>query len=171
MRADTLAMPILQELLDCLKEEIRESELDADDDICFVSAVPGAEVAFDYDCSGMAWVKLNNAFPTNNFPIPFDPSLGPNAGVGIAFQVEVGMIHGVVGIDESGRIPDADDMLAATERQMAEMAAMHRAITCCLAGHVWPAGRELTYAITDYLPNGPEGGMVGGSWNIVVMWL
>lgn len=168
MRADTLAMPLLQGLIDCLKEELRESELD--EDICIITPMPGSEVAFDYSCGGMAWVQLVNAFPSNNFPAPFDPSLGPNIGVSIVFQMQVGMLRGIPGIDENGSLPDAEDFLLATEYQMAEMSAMHRAIACCLAKTEWPAGRELVYAITDYIPTGPDGGVVGGSWNFVAMW-
>jgi hypothetical protein len=63
-------------------------------------------------------------------------------------------------------LPSVDDQLSATRTQMAEMAAMRRAIRCCMAAD--EDGKEISYALGVYTPAGPEGGCVGGGWSVIV---
>lgn len=154
MRGDVLILPKLVRLLECLCQEICDSGLP---DVCTCQIMPGAQVALDYggECEGkdgMAWVRLMtaSAYTTQGAqmvtPSPCDTPL--------QFTVEVGITRNLQAPEDG--FPDADQMSAAAVMQLADMAAMRRAIMCCYGEAVLGA----------YTPIGPGGLAYGGTWAV-----
>lgn len=153
---DTRVWPILVELKDCLCQELTNSELLPSD--CFCGIVPGEEVPYDYG-KGMAWVRLTGANPSRTFPNTAVYTTG--CGAPLAFGVEVGAIACIPGLSPTGGFPTAEVREEAARVQVTTMQAMRRAITCCL-----PKGLEVV--LQNYVPVGPEGGVVGGTWTAAI---
>jgi hypothetical protein len=155
-REDAGIYPLLIELAGCLEAELEESGLHP---VSYLALMPGFEVAFDAgndeDC-GQGWVKLLNAYPAgDSFPEP--DSVGTCISL-LGFEVEVGIVRCLPVADDSGNPPSVEDNLLATRNQLADMAAMHRAIRCCLGTG------DRNYVLGTYNPYGPLGGIVGGTW-------
>lgn len=151
---------ILAELLERLSAEIKAKG--REDRYCSITVQPGNAVVFDFDedCSGSAWVRLVSANPTVGFPKP-DVTVDSCAYT-LAFIVEVGMIGPAPVIDESmGQfiLPTDVEMFEASMRQVEEMQMMFDAIRKA----------DIPQKILgDYAPQGPEGGVLGGLWNVTV---
>lgn len=157
---DRWVWPTMTRLAECLCTEIVDAGLPP---TCFCGILPGEQIDASYVTSseGMAWVRLAGGFPYNVFP---NATLnGTTCAMPLAFELEVGaMWCAPVASDARGNPPSMTDQFAAAEIQVAAMAAMHRAILCCM-----PAERA-TAALGQYAPAGPEGGVVGGTWTVVV---
>lgn len=151
---------ILAELLECLTAQIKAKGLE--DQYCSITVQPGNAVVFDFgeDCAGTAWVRLVSANPTAAFPTP-DVSVN-NCAYTLAFTVEVGMIGPAPQLDEAmGEyiVPGDVEMFEASMRQLAEMQMIYDAIRSA----------DIPEKIVgDYAPQGPEGGVLGGTWTVTV---
>lgn len=158
---DQTAWPILLKLGDCLCQEIASAGLPP---TCICSPMPGDAVAADYVTAeaGMSWVRVASVFPYTVFPAQETRALG--CAVSMAVQLEVGTLFcaPVVEGRNGRRPPGLSAMYDSTRIQMAAMAAMLRAIECCLSG------RSKDVALGAYTPLGPDGGVVGGSWTVTV---
>lgn len=158
IRTDTFVWPAMLRLAECLCTELVAAGLPP---TCLCSVLPGDAVAADYvsEDEGMAWVRLVSGYPYTAFPVADTAAatcLRP-----LAFELEVGALWcAPVFADSRGTPPDMAAQFAATETQLAAMAAMHRAIVCCV-----PTERG-TGALGAYTPVGPEGGVVGGVWSL-----
>lgn len=160
IRTDTYVWPTMLRLAECLCTEIVAANLPP---TCFCGVLPGEIVDASYVTSreGMAWVRLVSAYPYTAFPA-WDQTAATCASP-LAFELEVGALWcAPVARDSRGNAPTLTAQFEAVEVQMAAMAAMHRAITCCM-----PTERG-TAALGQYQPAGPEGGTVGGVWNVFV---
>ena len=151
---------MLAELLEQLSAQIRAKG--REDRYCSVTIQPGNAVVFDFaeECSGTAWVRLVSANPTVAFPAA-DTNLNTCAYT-LAFNVEVGMLGPAPMIDESmGQyiLPSDTELFDASMRQMEEMQMMHEALR---------RADIPQKIIGDYSPQGPEGGVLGGIWTVVV---
>lgn len=128
--------------------------------VCFCGLQPGAAVAYDYvtacddEGCGMAWVRLIQSAPTTGIGIISE--LVGNCGAELGFDIEVGMIRCCPVMVPGGEPPEASEVLAVTQEQMADMLTMRTAIACCDA-----LG---DFILGSYTPFGPEGGAVGGAW-------
>lgn len=142
-------------LQQCLCEEIESRNLP---EVCFCSVVPGAQTIYDFSEGGQAWVRLQTAFPTRTFPQQ-DESLR-NCAAGIAYGLEIGIVRCAPMLSEDGDPPSAAEQFEATRLQMADMMAMRAAIQCCMA--------KKDSLLSTYVPIGPEGGALGGSWTVWV---
>lgn len=160
LAVDFSVWPTMTALAECLCTEILKAGLPP---TCLCGVLPGEAIDASYvtDSEGMAWVRLAGAYPYNAFP---NASLTGNPCVmPLAYQLEIGSLWcAPVARDSRGNPPTVDDQFATTEVQVAAMAAMHRAIVCCL-----PSERAQV-ALGQYTPSGPEGGVVGGVWSLVV---
>lgn len=152
---------MLAELLERLSEQIRNKELQ--DRYCSITIQPGNQVVFDFgddDCLGMAWVRLVTANPTVAFPAA-DTSLN-NCVHTLAYTVEVGIIGPAPQIDTTLNefiLPTDVELFDASMRQMEEMRMMYDAIR----------NADIPEKIVgDYTPVGPEGGVMGGTWAVVI---
>lgn len=156
---DTEAWPTMLRLVDCLCTELAAAGLDT----CYCGVLPGALIAAQYvdqrTRQGMAWVRLSGAWPYSTFPSADNTAqcLAP-----IAYEIEIGSLFCAPAFaDSRGTPPSLAAQLEATRVQMAAMAAMRRAIVCCL-------GTGKTAALGQYIPIGPEGDVVGGTWTVTV---
>lgn len=164
---DIGAYPIAVALVACLEEEFLASGLGP---ACRTSVMYGAGVPFDAcgcddeGCghTGQITVQLLGAYPSTNFP---NQEAGATpCGTGLAFNFEV--FATTCAPIEKGMESDAEELLAATRIQYAQMAAMRRAITCCLPGKVNKTAREVVLGNYTPAPNG--GDCIGGSWTVTV---
>lgn len=147
----------------CLCAEIESSGLPTP---CFCGITEGTEANLDCgSCDegcGAAWVRLDNAFPTTDFP---NATTGVAlCGTQLAFVLEVGITRCFSPFgDERGTGVGVAEHLEATRLQLADMAAMRRAIACCLATG------DTDYTLGSYTPIPFQGGCGGGSWQVTVL--
>lgn len=159
---DRIAWPVLIQLADCLCTELVTAGLPP---TCICAPFPGEAVATDYvnQDQGMAWVRLASMFPSSAFPAQDGTASG--CLMPMAAQLEVGVLYcAPVTQGRSNRTPPGlSAMFDSTRLQMAAMAAMLRAIECCLG-----AANRKSVALGAYAPLGPDGGVVGGTWTVTV---
>lgn len=151
---DVRIMPTLMALHECLCAELKRSGLDLG---CECAIVHGnvAFVAPPTVGKGTAWVGITNVFPSKNFPAPTadkDTCAAP-----LAALVSVGIIR-CYSVKVNGE--STEDMLLWMDKQMADMAAMRRAILCCASSE--------DVSLGQYTPIGPEGGVYGGQWSVAL---
>lgn len=141
-------------------------ELRADgtgENLCAASLVPGDQFSMDYgECGGILMVRLNTANPSAAFPSA-DVTID-NCAYTLAFPIEVGVFRPAPKITTrlGKALPPGDaENTAATHMMLQDLKAMHRAIRA-LKEEV-----ELV-VIGQYVPQGPIGDLVGGSWTLTV---
>lgn len=163
-REDYWVYPRLVDLATCVCEELNASGLPQ---TCFCGVIPGGLAAFDYctcqGACGQAWTRLVTAYPSVNFP---NQSLSATCDQPLAFVIEVGIVRCAPVSNKDGVPPSVSAQLEATRLQMADMAAMVRAIKCCM-GHD-EDDEDLDYALGVYTPTPPGGGCLGGTWSVTV---
>lgn len=166
---DRVAYPTLVELSACLCTEMQN--LDGPE-LCYCGPMAGPLV-LDHcggdscdgsGCGGQAWVRFVDAFPSNIFPAQ-DNTL-TNCKSPLAYTLEVGVAR-CAPMGESGvngyTPPSLNDQLEAARLQLADMAAMRRAIQCCFG----KGDRDYVMLAYDQTQvNG--GGCLGGTFTVVV---
>jgi hypothetical protein len=155
---DTIAWPILMDLVQCLCAELAKSNLPP---VCICSPMPGETIAVDYVTAeaGMAWVRLVQAYPSTNFPAQ---TAAASCGAPLAIQYDVGVAYCAPTLEEDGSAPGMLVQFETTQVQLAAMAAIRRAILCCLGA----ATKDAVLGL--YTPMGPAGGVVGGFWTVAI---
>jgi hypothetical protein len=161
---DTLIYPRLVELAACLCEEITRSGLFAGQELCFCGLQFGDQVPIDLleskgVGSGVAWVRMDNVFPSTSFPNP-DSGDGSCSTL-LAYEIEVAIARCVPVLDRNGKPPGVDATLQAARMQLADMAAMRRAISCCFTNS------DIDYTLVQYNPIPVSGGVGGGFWQVI----
>jgi len=158
----------LREMLAVLLQELIAALRDADqlDSMCAVTVYPGTAVPVDYvggdGCMGMAWVRHTGSNPSVAFPSA-DVSVD-NCVSTLAHSIEVGIIRPAPIPESDGmnvELPDAlthmNSALDLADDMMLMKAAIQR------------AAKSIDFVILGgYVPNGPEGGAVGGTWSLTV---
>lgn len=152
--ADSRLIPAIVALKDCLCSELAKRGLDAG---CTCSLVHGnvENVEWPTAGKGVAWLGLSGIFESSAFPQ--QNSGTSRCGSPLAASISVGVLRCYkVGTTA----PSPDESLLYMDKQMADMAAMRAALTCC------PAKETLGFEISlgGYTPIGPEGGVYGGIW-------
>lgn len=149
-------------LQDCLCEQVTKAAEDPDKitgHVCLCSVITGDSVPLDY-CAGtcgqgrcgMAWVRLEGIQPLEG------ESAAPGCPQPLTAFIEMGIVR-CSQTSVSGRsLPGEDDHLRETLIALEDIQIMRRAIACC----------ELRTTVMNYTPMGPEGGCVGGTWNLLV---
>jgi hypothetical protein len=167
---DVGVYPTMIALSACLCAELDASGLGG---ACFCGIIPGSQVVLDVcascgkdkACPGQAWVRLVSAFPSTIFPDAdhtVATCLSPlayNLEVGVARCFPQGKSNSITGFTP----PTLDEQVNATRLQMADMAAMKRAIQCCMTRN-----DDITYALGQYTPMTVGGGCGGGTWSVTV---
>lgn len=164
---DFVIYPTMIELSACLCTEIEASGLPG---TCACGPIVG-DLTLDYcgsckdgKCSGQAWVRLVDAFPSADFPTPqFVPS---NCFSPLAYTLEVGIIRcKPMGKNNTARgytPPTLEENVEALRLQLADMAALRRAVQCCFGEG------DRTYILGVYAPVTPDGDCLGGSFTVQV---
>lgn len=155
---DSRLMPALVALKDCLCSELTKRGLSAG---CTCSLVHGnvENVEFPEVGKGVAYVGIGGIFESTAFP---NPAAGASpCGRPLAASITMGVLRCYrVGTS----YPSADDSMLYLDKQMADMAAMKTALTCCSKS----SGVQFEVSLGTYAPFGPEGGVYGGIWTATV---
>lgn len=162
-REDTGIFPTMLTLAECAQRELVKSGLP---EIDKVTLQPGGTSVMDYvgngkDC-GEITVNFTQSYPVNPFPTP--DATGSCASA-FAYEIVLAIFRcspSMDGSKQSPRPPSPVKQLAATRLYTADMAAMRRAIQCCMQEN------EMDYALRAWTPYGPSGLVVGGWWTVVV---
>jgi hypothetical protein len=166
-REDDIIYPTIIQMVACLCTEIEDSGLPTP---CSCGPVVG-DLVLDYcgqcsegKCGGQAWVRLVDSFPSNDFPSP-NQTLN-NCKVPLAYLLEVGIVRcKPVGTASGVRgyvPPSMDQQVGALRLQTADMAAIRRAISCCLDSD------NLDYILGSYIPISAEADCLGGAFQVWV---
>lgn len=132
--------------------------------VCWLGVSPGAATAWDScgECDGekcgKTYVVLSQVIEYDSFPNPREWVQG-GSPAGLAYQLEVGTLR-CMPIQEDGEAIDSGDSLATMTGLNDDMIAMLCAIRETFAPYL--------LSVTQYSPVGPEGGCVGGVWEVVV---
>lgn len=161
LREDPWAFPALEALAACLCTELVAAGIPA---TCFCGIVPGDQAILDIGscdetgCGGSAWVRLVSVYPS------LDMVTLDNIGVcttQLAFELEVGVVRCSQVMHEDGTAPTVEESFRDTQLQLADMAAMHRAIRCCFANN-----ETYDHRVGVYSPMSTSGGVLGGTWQV-----
>lgn len=162
MDNDIIVYPVLVELATRLEAELTASEIPVPG---FLALMPGVEVPRDFadgECDGQGWVRLSSVYPSTNFP---EPDVTPaRTWTQLGFDIEVGISRCLPTLDENNEPPTVAQNLAAVALQLADMAAMRRAICKTMVT------LKRDFVLGSYTPEGPDGGTVGGYWPTSVRW-
>jgi hypothetical protein len=153
--ADTTLWPAMVALNACVCETLEAQGLLPDD--CFCGIIPGSQASFDYQ-NGMVWLRLVGAFPSNNFPTQ-EQTLRGSCTAPLAAELEIGVLHCAPMMSSTGVPPSLDEQYEATRLQLATMAALRSAITCCTD--------DFPILLGEYTPIS-DGGLVGATWQVWV---
>jgi hypothetical protein len=158
----------LREMLAVLLQELSAGLDDAGllESMCAVTVYPGNAVPVDYvggdECGGMAWVRHVSSSPTVRFPNA-DVSVD-NCTYSLAHIIEVGLIRPAPIPESDGSTIDLPDDVAHFNSAMEladDMMLMKEAVQ--------RAAKSIDFVILgSYVPVGPDGGAVGGTWSVTV---
>jgi hypothetical protein len=160
---DTSIYPLLTRLTDCLCSEMESSGLAV---TCRCLLVPGVGPTLDFcdagcdgSCPGEAWVRLMRAFPSTNFP---GQDAQGTCAAPLGFEIEVGVSRCLPVGDSRGNPPDDQAIFEVARLQLADMAAMRRAIMCCFAKV------DTEYVLGNFEPTFASGGCLVSTWGLLV---
>lgn len=160
---DVLIYPVLTKLTECLCAELERSGLAA---ACRCLLVPGSGPSLDFcsegcdgGCPGEAWVRLLRAFPSSNFPAQDGVAICTTL---LAFEIEVGVGRCLPVGQDNGQPPEDQETFDTARLQLADMAAMRRAIVCCFAGS------DTEHILSSFEPNIALGGCLVSTWSLTV---
>lgn len=166
LREDAGAWPVMEALLGCLEAEFTKSKLGP---ISFLTIFPGNDVSVyiggenvSDDACLQVWVRLSQGYPSVQFPQP--EVIRANVQRPLAYELEIGALRCMSVGESDGEGAEAAEHLEAARLQLADMTAMKRAICQCLKD------LERVYVLESYDPTGPLGGIVGGTWGVLVQY-
>ena len=167
MEGPDAVMP-LREMLAVLLQELSAGLEEANmlDSMCAVTVYPGTAVPIDYvggeSCGSMAWVRHVSSNPTVRFPNA-DISVD-NCAYSLAHSIEMGIVRPSPIPESDGSVIELPDDVAHFNSAMEladDMVLMKEAIQ--------RASKSIDFVILgSYIPTGPEGGAVGGTWSLTV---
>lgn len=167
MIADPVVMPLAQEMLACLAQEIAKVETPP----AYVQLRAGNVVAHllsmneDECCEGLAWVRPVTFYPSSGVFPTADTAPVKGGTRAWAVTLELGAIRCAPVGDETS-IPTGAEWMATVQAVMDDGAAMRRAICCFLDGDPRRSGRVVPGA---WQPIDVQGGCVGGIMTVTIM--
>lgn len=136
------------------------------EDLCSKTIMPGAELIADYgteSCGGMLWLRLLTVNTTQSFPAS-DVGIN-NCAYTLAHVCEIGILRPAVIPESNGvnklTLPTDMEQYEEAVAQMKDMRIMKDALSAV-------GGEMDDFIIQQYTPEGPDGGIVGGTWVFVV---
>lgn len=151
--------PVLQTLLDCCHDALAG----CDRDVGRAFIAPGANVAWDDCCDGQLWVRLATAFPSGR-PFPNPDTQQPCGITVLAARIAIGIVRCAAVVDDDGVAPAPDVLTGDANGVTTDASILLSAIQCCAL----PGISEQAVRIVSWTPSGPQGGCVGGEWEIIV---
>lgn len=168
--ADTLLFPEANKLLACLCEALvaNSSELYPAPLSCCLRA--GEAVALEISttqedecCNGLAYVRIDNFYPTGGENAPF-PSPSSDFALNACAPYAWGMVM-EMGVYRCINLPaTCDTWNYVAQRQMLDAKSMRQALCCFMREH-----DPSSVSVTPWQAKGPEGGCIGGTMNVTVM--
>ena len=166
---DDTAWPTMVTLAACLEAELRKSGLPP---LCVCAPVPGPIAVMDRcgqcadteGCGGQGWVRFVTEFPSKLFPQPdegsgsCDSPMAYTLEVGIARCQPVGTTSAIGGF----AAPTTEELVLATRQQMADLAAIKRAVNCCVST------LDVSYLLGAAIPMQATGDCGGIVWNVTI---
>ena len=151
---DTKMWPYLLTLRTCLKDLLVADGFEA----CLVAVTPGEDVdpSGVQNGRGLAWVRLASAFGSNSPPAKAVTI--SNCTTGLAARIEVGVLRCMPMPGRTQASLTQEQLEFAAEAQLGDMLLMQRALCCA----------ERPFLLDNYTPLGPQGGVVGGAWSVLV---
>lgn len=164
---DVVAWSTMVRLAACVEQELAKSGLPG---VCSSIPVPGPLAIMERcgncgsgNCHGQAWVRFINEYPSKIFPSPDQDGNceGPMAytlEVGVARCLPVGKTNTIGGFTP----PSNEEQILATRLQMADKAAMRRAIKCCVKD------LDVSYVLGTNTPMQTTGDCGGSVWTVTI---
>ena len=148
--------PMLLLLLACLQKEAEDCNLD----LCYLGIQSGAtpDLTAVWEDGSMIWVRLMGVAP-----IYGEGQAWSHCTMRLSADIEVGFAT-CYGVDEDGVAHTAEQDLAILDSVQTGMMALWRAVACC----DWAGAHKKTVETTAWVPLGPEGNIVGGTWQVNV---
>lgn len=156
---------VLSDLAACLCASLTPEDADGPN-LCFCGVLAGDQPydamgigeGCDDDTCGQAWVRMVNSYPSTSVGVAdLEPN---NCAKALGLDIEVGVLR-CFPLEENGGILSAEDLDQAVRDQLDDMIAMQRAILCCSTLE--------DYVLGMYLPMGPIGNVIGGTWTLSVL--
>lgn len=153
----------MTEMAACLLAQI---EADGLPEPCWTGIMPGSQAVASFMPScfdgespdGMAWVRMSTAYPAMEPGLQIDTPLNSMIAP-MGYELEVGIARSLP-VPQEGI--DPAEAAKVTDLQIRDMHCIRKAILCC---EVFERGDLL---LGPYTPFGPEGAIVGGSFQLGV---
>lgn len=163
---DLVAFPMAQALVACLEEQM-SLVLDPPASVCLrpgQQVDPLLSINDDECCSGLAWVRIADIFPSSDdtFPTQDETAAFPCNPRQWAVQLEMGAVR-CAPTPDAYSMPSCEEWTAVVEKQMQDAAAMRRAVVCCF-GEILDA----TYLLGNWTPLPVSGRCSGGTQMVTV---
>lgn len=163
-REDSDVYPVLIALSTCANDELAKSGLDP---VAYTTIQPSAVPTMDYvgngkDCAEMI-LNVTLGYPVTGAALQQDVT--GSCATTPGFDIQLGLFRcapPMVGTKTNPRPPTPATWLNAERVVLADMAAMRRAIQCCMQT------TERDYVLRNWQPYGPSGMAMGGVWTVTV---
>lgn len=152
----------LESLAACLCAEL----VDVGPDLCFCGVIIGEDT---YDLSGIgdcesggcgqAWVRVTSSYMASELGV--QDTDGGNCNLELNVELEIGVLR-CLEIPDRGEANTPAELLAAFRQQQADMLAVRRSVLCCDAVDI----EDVIMGV--FSPIGPQGGLYGGVWTVVL---
>lgn len=162
---DLVALPIANDLLECLRGEMKKVPRPP----ASVCLRPGTQVdplistKDDECCSGLAWVRIAQIFPSSgNFPQPDSDTLTNCQVLRWGVVLEMGAVR-CAPTPNQRQIPTCEEWTAVVEDVANDAAAMRRAVVCC-----YGVDPDVEFLVGSWQPLQTEGRCAGGVMQVTV---
>jgi hypothetical protein len=147
---------LINGLAECLCDEVAAAvKAGTVSAVCMCTVVAGEAVAYDYcEKGGMAWSRLVAI-------VPIESEVRGGYGCATEYEVtaQVGILRCAPTLGPRGELPKPEAHLASALMQNFDMGIMHKVLTCCEVPSRFDGPK-----MGDFLPIGPDGGCLGGTW-------
>lgn len=151
-------------LLAALVEEVRVRS-DGGAGFCSITVAPGDQAIFDFgaeSCGGAIWTRLSSANLTRSFPTMLDTM--SNCAATAVYHAEIGILRpgAVPDTTLGGEVifPSDEELFLNSQDQLKDMQVMLEALQAIGSDYD-------DFIIQNYIPIGPDGGVVGGTWAFI----
>lgn len=162
---DGAIMPVLAELKACLCAELKAQ---GNTTMCFCGILIGDGVPAEFGdpldggCCGAGYVRLNNAFPSTQFPVVDQEATCMTT---MAYDISVGILRCAPIGDSDGNPPTQEEMDDYAHQALADMATIRRVLRCCLSFDKFP---DLDQWVGLWTPIANDGGIGGGEQQVII---